>query len=643
MNEMDEGPPTSTITEMCTTYSQVVFSQVPRSFPPNIPVRCHYTVTSTLQPHRRDWVGIFKVRHWAVFSVFCTLMVGWSTTKDYYTFVWANPTPDSADEEHLGPYVIFDAYYLPKEDGEFYQFCYVDSSGQVRGASTPFCFESPVECSPEYSFEKDLLVITTQEQVEQVEKEKLELQKEMEEQREATEILRAELDERLLEIRRLRVRRHVPHNFSFLLLSGLRPLVKCFADKRVLAICVLQEYNADLVNEMGTLKQQHTEKEMAQEQKVEQVDLTEIQTQTEMLLTQPEQLAHHLEVDSLYKEKEDLEETVSSLNERYEKTIMKVNHLKLEQEDLKTRAEAQEEEILQLNLRIRELEQEGLQWQEKQSRLQDQIQLLQVDLQSSQKENMKLCGELLELRAQGQQVQALQSENQVLRRSLSGQEQEKKAETHSRVLDKQLQEAKEQLQQERQRCEDMQRQVGRLQEELQQVQMQLTRTSRSLAEKEQMSSKLECQLLEARRAAEEQMCMAELQKAEKEELLKENEKLTEDIQRLREKLAQVHMVPPSTPASLQNPNSYFPSAATPGTQNSVASSLFFGNPFQTQDDSTDTREEKVCCYCKEAFPDLTAAELEQHEQNHKVCPFCACICDSMEQAEFEEHVYKHED
>ena len=33
---------------------------------------------------------------------------------------------------------FFSANALPKEDGEFYQFCYVASGNQVRGASTPF-------------------------------------------------------------------------------------------------------------------------------------------------------------------------------------------------------------------------------------------------------------------------------------------------------------------------------------------------------------------------------------------------------------------------------------------------------------------------------------------------------------------------
>lgn len=32
---------------------------------------------------------------------------------------------------------------LPKDDGEFYQFCYVSSTGCIRGASTPFQFKRP--------------------------------------------------------------------------------------------------------------------------------------------------------------------------------------------------------------------------------------------------------------------------------------------------------------------------------------------------------------------------------------------------------------------------------------------------------------------------------------------------------------------
>jgi len=60
---------------------------------------------------------------------------------------------------------LFSENYLPKDDGEFYQFCYVDSFGYVKGASTPFRFQSPAETSLDCSLEKDLLVITTQVQL----------------------------------------------------------------------------------------------------------------------------------------------------------------------------------------------------------------------------------------------------------------------------------------------------------------------------------------------------------------------------------------------------------------------------------------------------------------------------------------------
>lgn len=54
-------------------------------------------------------------------------------------------------------------YYLPKDETEFYQFCYVDSSGQVRGASTPFSFRKTAEHSLDsVSQDDDLLVVTTQ-------------------------------------------------------------------------------------------------------------------------------------------------------------------------------------------------------------------------------------------------------------------------------------------------------------------------------------------------------------------------------------------------------------------------------------------------------------------------------------------------
>lgn len=60
---------------------------------------------------------------------------------------------------------ILVGYYLPNDDGEFYQFCYVTYKGEIRGASTPFQFRtaSPVEelLTMEDEGNSDMLVVTT--------------------------------------------------------------------------------------------------------------------------------------------------------------------------------------------------------------------------------------------------------------------------------------------------------------------------------------------------------------------------------------------------------------------------------------------------------------------------------------------------
>uniref|UniRef100_H3B8W5 SKICH domain-containing protein n=1 Tax=Latimeria chalumnae TaxID=7897 RepID=H3B8W5_LATCH len=180
MSEREDEPPTSNIMGSA-NFSAVVFQEVQQSYVPGSPVICNYLLTQDIQPHSRDWIGIFKV--------------GWIGTRDYYTFVWApipNVTVGALPSEQK---VIFEAYYLPREDGEFYQFCYVDHKGVVRGASTPFRFQSVVE---NYILEADddILIVTVQvsprvlelaEKVEENEKVRRELEKENAELKEAAE------------------------------------------------------------------------------------------------------------------------------------------------------------------------------------------------------------------------------------------------------------------------------------------------------------------------------------------------------------------------------------------------------------------------------------------------------------------------
>ncbi|XP_038831320.1 tax1-binding protein 1 homolog B-like isoform X4 [Salvelinus namaycush] len=210
--------------ELSTNFSQVVFQEIPNSYVSNVALTCCYTLTAAIQPNPRDWVGIFKV--------------GWSTTKDYHTFVWVEPSLDLIGLETVRKQVLFtvagywrslehavihvvihvdpehpkyaqmgdiSAYYLPKDDSAFYQFCYVDSNGQVRGASTPFCFKTPGEQSTDCSLENDLLVIITQEKVEQREREKEELVMELGQLKEQNETLRNALKEQQQEIDHLKL------------------------------------------------------------------------------------------------------------------------------------------------------------------------------------------------------------------------------------------------------------------------------------------------------------------------------------------------------------------------------------------------------------------------------------------------------
>ncbi|XP_046703744.1 tax1-binding protein 1 homolog B isoform X4 [Silurus meridionalis] len=173
-------------------FAHVIFQNMGKSYLPHAALECHYTLTQFIKPHPKDWVGIFKV--------------GWSTARDYYTFLWS-PLPEVYTEgTAINRSVIFQGYYVPNDDGEFYQFCYVTHKGEIRGASTPFQFRanSPTEeelLTVEDEGGSDILVVTTkasylEQKMEEVRMEKEDLLKSM-------ELLQKERDELLEEKDRL--------------------------------------------------------------------------------------------------------------------------------------------------------------------------------------------------------------------------------------------------------------------------------------------------------------------------------------------------------------------------------------------------------------------------------------------------------
>ncbi|XP_053426098.1 calcium-binding and coiled-coil domain-containing protein 2 [Nycticebus coucang] len=157
MENIMEDPPTSAVLLEHCHFSQVIFNNVEKFYVPGGDITCFYTLTQHFIPRRKDWIGIFRV--------------GWKTTREYYTFMWVT-LPVDMNNESAKQEVQFKAYYLPKDD-EYYQFCYVDQDGVVRGASIPFQFR------PEN--EEDILVVTTQGEVEEIEEQNKELCKENQE------------------------------------------------------------------------------------------------------------------------------------------------------------------------------------------------------------------------------------------------------------------------------------------------------------------------------------------------------------------------------------------------------------------------------------------------------------------------------
>lgn len=110
-------------------FAMVVFHNIPETYPADAHIECGYTITSDFVPTRSDWIGLYKV--------------GWLSTRDYIYYDWVNiPSNYEAGKEAEG-HVLFPSHKLPNDDGEFYQFCFVTSSGQIRGASTPFQFKRP--------------------------------------------------------------------------------------------------------------------------------------------------------------------------------------------------------------------------------------------------------------------------------------------------------------------------------------------------------------------------------------------------------------------------------------------------------------------------------------------------------------------
>ncbi|KAM3591916.1 uncharacterized protein V6R79_009446 [Siganus canaliculatus] len=575
-------------------FSQVVFVNIPHSYPPATNITCCYTLTPALQPTPRDWVGIFKV--------------GWSTTKDYHTFVWVEPSTDVEGQQSGTREVVFREYYLPKDELDFYQFCYVDSAGQVRGASTPFCFRIAAGQSLESHLVDDLVVITTQEQVDQSVRERAELQRELDQKARENESLKEALQQEQL---------------------GADILKEQNEEK--------EKENLKLVKELEEMKEDKKKLESSlQQQQRESDDLKEAVAQmTQQLEIQEKNAA----------EQKKQSQSVSAQNEadvqrKYDQAVMKINQLKAERNDLRDKMEAQSEEVKRFKSKTTEQERELF-------NLRGHVQLLEVDLQTSENDKERISSDLQKLQSIAHDMDAVKRENQELLRRLEQEAPASSSADNLRVqyqnLSSQLQDAQAKLADEKELSRCSRARVEYLEGEKRQNMEALEKLNSSVEKLQNHNNKQEMLLREAHAAiADKDVILQDKErqitvvKRENEGLAGENQDLRGNIEELRRAYAELQAAPPADARphlTTTSPGPYEQQPEAPGQVENLYEAI--GDPGAVE-------ETLVCRFCQELFPGITQQELLQHESSHRLCPICSTVCDAMQQHEFEDHVYSHE-
>uniref|UniRef100_A0A672YCB4 SKICH domain-containing protein n=1 Tax=Sphaeramia orbicularis TaxID=375764 RepID=A0A672YCB4_9TELE len=561
---MESPPEAAAADPTARSFSQVVFIDIPHSYPPSANVTCSYTLTSAFQPNPRDWVGIFKV--------------GWSSAKDYQTFVWVEPCLDVVEQQAMTKQAVFKEYYLPKDDIEFYQFCYIDNTGQVRGASTPFCFKNPVEQSLESSPDDDLLVITTQEQVEQSVREKAELMKELDQIRKENETLKSALKREQQEVQ--------------------------------------------------NVKDQNEQKEQQMKKTVTEMD--EVREENKLLKsTLEEQLK---ETDRLKEKYDRAVMKINQLKEEREELRRTNDTQSVEIDGLKSKLREKERELLKMKDNIQLLQVDLQSSNKEKVRLSSEMQRLQSltqNMQEVQQENQTLRRSLSQQEAlQKYPDDDLKVKYQALLCQLD-------------KAQEQLTNEKEESRKFRRLKEAIEQDLVKAMEQLQDMALTHEDTNRRFSKQELLLTEAHAAIAEKDSALKDQENVITLLRHEREELTNENGTLRNDIERLSSVYAESHHRQPEPVHEAAGATASDHEQRQNAPEESAQSENLYenmGNIAGPEEEEPCL----VCRHCQESFPGITRSELDQHEQSHRVCPFCTMICDNMEQSVFEDHVYSHE-
>ncbi|XP_008836515.1 calcium-binding and coiled-coil domain-containing protein 2 isoform X1 [Nannospalax galili] len=309
---MDDPPISAVLLEHC-NFSQVVFNSVEKFYVPGGDITCYYTFTQPFIPRRKDWIGIFRV--------------GWKTTQEYYTFMWVTLPGDPNKESAKQHEVQFKAYYLPKDD-EYYQFCYVDQDGMVRGASIPFQFR------PES--EEDIVVVTTKGKVEEIEQHNQELCRENQELKDSCASLQKQNSDIQAELQRKQEELETLQIINRKLEQKVEEQKACWETE----LLQLKEQNQKISSEnekMGVRVDQLQAQLSTQEKEMETLVLRD-QDKTEQLQhLKNENGQLFLSLTEQKEQQKNLEQTVEKMKQKESTTMKKKQELMDENFDLSRR------------------------------------------------------------------------------------------------------------------------------------------------------------------------------------------------------------------------------------------------------------------------------------------------------------------
>uniref|UniRef100_UPI00398F7746 tax1-binding protein 1-like isoform X2 n=1 Tax=Pristiophorus japonicus TaxID=55135 RepID=UPI00398F7746 len=617
MNERQGELQANTASLYSSTFAQVIFVNVEKLYMTDIPVKCNYTLTPYISAHKKDWIGIFKV--------------GWSTARDYHTFVWS-PLPKEDIQVERQQQVTFEAYYLPKDNNDFYQFCYVTHKGEIRGASTPFGFRlanSSMSDQMDSDSIQEMLIITTQDKLEESDREKEELKGNNLRLTEENTALKKKIEE--LETR-------------------------AEQDKEKHSGALERNKKDMLALEKEMLEQKADNKVVikAQSEKAEQLQKGLTEKEAACLNSQKE-------IQDLRAKMESKQGSIEQLKQKYENALDKVRQLQQETEALR-------KEISTSETRLTSLSETKQQIASELRIAQDNLELVQFDFDTQKSENEKLMERLKKMAEMESQLQSQTVEfchmrhalNEKLKTSSSDttQEQVEKLRHRLRETEEQLQLAKQRQVQTAADLQAAEAERERSDANLRVAHQDIQHWKSKFHKIEQIFSKSEVRFTEIERELGDKTRIVDVRNLEVTTLQGEIKKLNKKIGELK-----VGSNPWSRSFQLEHTNPY---SLTVPKVDSGHSGLLFGNPYssnegsqtgasidlvQRQDskeNSQDTEEESIdsqmCPVCEVIFPlNLEDFDFEQHILKHFVreCPVCQRTFPESRQAAYEDHVQSH--